>query len=267
MAAITRLMSMQMLLELALAGLLAGVLAGLLGIGGGTLMGPLLLHVGLPPVQAFATSNLAIVITSLSGTWQNWRMGVMQWQPVLFLGLPAIATAAVSAIWAKAIPDHWLLVGLGLVFLLNLYLMELRERLNQRQTPQTADPNLTRQWQVTHRLLTGSLAGLLAGFFGVGGGSLLVPLQLLLLGEAIKAAIQTSLGVIVLTSSAATLVHASQGNVQWQAGLILGFGGLLGAQLGTRILPKLPDRLVKQLFQALLILLAAYAFWRALSQP
>jgi hypothetical protein len=53
--------------------------------------------------------------------------------------------------------------------------------------------------------------------------------------------------------------------VQWLTGGLLGIGGLLGAQWGTRILPKLPDQLVKQLFQALLLLLAAYALWRALS--
>lgn len=91
----------------------------------------------------------------------------------------------------------------------------------------------------------------------------MVPLQIILLGETIKAAIQTSLGVIVMTSLAALVGHTVAGNVLVVEGVILGTGGFCGAQLSTRILPKLPDRTVSLLFRGFLAILAIYIFWRA----
>ena len=91
----------------------------------------------------------------------------------------------------------------------------------------------------------------------------MVPLQMLLLGESIKTAIQTSLGVIVITAIAATAGHAFNHHVLWRVGLILGLGGLVGAQVSTRYLPKLSDRIVRLSFYALLVIFALYTFWQA----
>ena len=104
---------------------------------------------------------------------------------------------------------------------------------------------------------------MMAGLFGIGGGAIMVPLQLLLLNESLKRAIQTSLGVIVLTAIAATVGHSLRGNVVYTGGIALGLGGLLGAQLSTRFLPKLPDHLIAIAFRGLLLLLSGYSFWRA----
>lgn len=92
---------------------------------------------------------------------------------------------------------------------------------------------------------------------------ILVPLQIILLAEPIKVAIQTSLGVIVITSISSTLGHAMQDNVLVLQGILLGLGGLIGAQISTRYLPKLPDRAVAFSFYTLMTLLAVYSFWQA----
>ena len=115
-------------------------------------------------------------------------------------------------------------------------------------------------------ILIGLAAGAFSGMFGIGGGVIMVPLQMLLLGETIKRSIQTSLGVIVLTAIASTFGHALQGNVVWVGGIILGFGGLIGAQLSTRLLPKLPDQVVSLLFRTLLAVLIVYTLWQAWQQ-
>lgn len=111
----------------------------------------------------------------------------------------------------------------------------------------------------------GLLAGILAGLFGVGGGIVMVPLQMLFLKEGIKDAIRTSLGAIALISIWAVGRHALSGNVLWLAGIYLGIGGICGAQLGTRLLPKLPDNVVSLLFRGLLVLLAMYMASQALA--
>ncbi|MEM6433927.1 MAG: sulfite exporter TauE/SafE family protein [Cyanobacteria bacterium P01_D01_bin.115] len=245
-------------------GLFAGVLAGFLGIGGGTVLVPILITLGYAPIQAVATSSLAIIITSLSGSFQNWRMGYLDFKRVALLGLPAMITAQLGVLVASRLPEPLLLVAFAILLALNIYLVGVRKRLAQQ--PNQEGVPTTRINPVGARLLTGGVAGFLAGLLGIGGGVIMVPLQMLLLGETIKRAIQTSLGVIVLTAIASTIGHAIQGNVVWVGGIILGLGGLLGAQLSTRALPKLPDRVVSLLFRALLAILIVYTLWQAWQQ-
>lgn len=250
-------------------GLFAGILAGFLGIGGGTVLVPLLVALGYQPVQAVATSSLSIVITAISGSVQNWRMGYFNVERVIGIGFPAVVTAQLGAYLAELFPPYGLLVAFGLLLLLNIYLVELRKRLTAREQQnlqQAAGETPTQESGLKatiSRMITGSTAGVLAGLFGVGGGVIMVPLQILLLGEKIKSAIQTSLGVIVITAVSATVGHAFRGNVLWMEGLLVGTGGLLGAQISTRILPKLSDRIVSLAFRSLLGILAIYVFWQA----
>ncbi|NMF86547.1 sulfite exporter TauE/SafE family protein [Nodosilinea sp. P-1105] len=243
---------------LALGGIFSGVLAGFLGIGGGVVLVPMLVAFGYVPVQAVATSSLAILVTSTAGSVQNWRMGFLSWRRVLLLGLPAVITAQVGAFLAGKFLPYILLAAFGLLLLVNIYLVELRKQLVNRG----ANPTklLT---PLMARLVTGGLAGFLAGLFGVGGGVIMVPLQILLLGEPIKVAIQTSLGVIVITAISACIGHGAAGNILIAPGLILGFGGLVGVQFSTRFLPKLPDQVVSTLFRSMLGLLSIYIFVQA----
>jgi hypothetical protein len=279
-------MSISELLMLGVAGLFAGILAGFLGIGGGTVIVPLLVALNYAPVQAVATSGLSIVITAISGSIQNWRMGYLSLSQVAGIGFPAVITAQIGAYLAGIFPPYLLLVTFGLLLWLNIYLIEVRKRLTakkkaeaeQGENPQLPITNtsatLSTSSQLPHnsnilfhptfaKIATGSAAGLLAGLFGVGGGVIMVPLQILLLGESIKTAIQTSLGVIVITAISATAGHAARGNVLWVVGLILGGGGLLGVQVSTRFLPRLPDRIVSLAFRSLLAVLSIYVFWQA----
>lgn len=250
-------------------GLFAGILAGFLGIGGGTILVPLLVALGYQPVQAVATSSLSIVITAISGSIQNWRMGYFSFQRVIGIGFPAVVTAQVGAYLAELFSPYGLLIAFGLLLLVNVYLVELRKRLSAREKQQIQEAAGEIPTQESglkaaiSRIVTGSAAGVLAGLFGVGGGVIMVPLQILLLGEKIKTAIQTSLGVIVITAISATVGHAFRGNVLWVEGLLLGTGGLLGAQISTRILPKLPDHVVSLAFRSLLAILSIYVFWQA----
>ncbi|MEG4106310.1 sulfite exporter TauE/SafE family protein [Microcoleus sp. S13_C5] len=280
-------MSISELLMLGAAGIFAGILAGFLGIGGGTVLVPLLVALNYAPVKAVATSGLSIVITAISGSIQNWRMGYLSLSQVAGIGFPAVITAQIGAYLAGKFPPYLLLLSFGLLLWLNIYLIEVRKHLTAKKKAELEQGELggqagqgeNAQLPITNqelpnnsnilfhptfaKIATGSAAGLLAGLFGVGGGVIMVPLQILLLGESIKTAIQTSLGVIVITAISATAGHAARGNVLWVVGLILGGGGLLGAQVSTRFLPRLPDRIVSLAFRSLLAVLSIYVFWQA----
>ncbi|MBE9118788.1 sulfite exporter TauE/SafE family protein [Lusitaniella coriacea LEGE 07157] len=246
-------------LILAVGGLISGLLAGLLGIGGGVVLVPILVSLNYEPVQATATSSLAIILTSLSGTLQNWHMGYLNVNRVLLLAFPSLITAQIGAYWGDILPQYLLLAAFGLLLLVNIFLVMLRKRLIK----QKRDSNRPKINSLIARLGTGGTAGLLAGLFGVGGGVIMVPLQMLLLAEPIKVAIQTSLGAIVIISISACLGHAYRGNVFFLPGILLGLGGIIGAQISTRYLPKLPDKVVDLSFRTMLIILAIYFFFKA----
>lgn len=262
------------LLIFAVAGLVSGILAGFLGIGGGTVLVPLLVALKYTPVQAVGTSSLAILITAISGSVQNWRMGLFSFKRVFAIGFPAVVTAQFGAYLASNIRPYYLLGAFGLLLLLNVYLVELRKQLTAKKKAQeeylvekpsegVSEPKISGLKANISRVATGGAAGILAGLFGVGGGVIMVPLQILLLGETIKVAIQTSLGVIVITAISASAGHALRGNVLLLEALLLGGGGLLGAQISTRFLPKLSDEVISLAFRTLLAVLSIYIFWQA----
>lgn len=287
-------LNLQALFPLMGSGLFAGVLAGFLGIGGGTILVPILISLGNNPVQAVATSSLSIVITAISGSIQNWRMGELDIKNVFTIGFPAILTGQIGVAIANALPEALLLISFGCLLLLNVYLVALRKRVvaahkddqSRHGQPRTeAEETRSPLNPITARLVTGGSAGLLAGIFGVGGGVIMVPLQIVWLNESLKRAIQTSLGVIVITAISTTAGHAglwpwlgnqlklyqilgqapwsSTGNVLWLPGIILGLGGLVGVQLSTRLLPKLPDQVITLMFRIMLVSLAIYILWKA----
>ncbi len=264
-----------------LVGTVTGTLSGLLGIGGGLLMVPILTLFGLPLVQATATSLIGVLLSALSGSVQNLRTRDLNWHVSLLLALFGIFTAQIGAWLGDRLPDAWLALSFAGLLLLTIYLMDLRRKLQKREVltapPATVEnkPNVGEEEQglgkssPPARYLPpiagiGLLAGVLSGLFGVGGGVVMVPLQTLFLNETIKSAVRTSLGAIVPIAISGLAQHAWNGNVLWIPGLCLGLGGIFGAQAGTRLLPKLSDRSVNQLFRLFLIGLAIYMVIRGL---
>ncbi|MFP4652112.1 MAG: sulfite exporter TauE/SafE family protein [Phormidium sp.] len=259
-------------------GLLTGIASGVLGIGGGILMVPGLLAWGLPIQQASATSLVAVFINALSGTIRNWRSGDSQPQGSVGLAIGGISTAQLGTAVATEIPAWALAFSFAALQLLTIYFMGLRRRLAQNappqdlQTPdlqipdlQTPDIDSVPPWRAIAILISiGLLAGFLSGLFGIGGGAVMVPLQMLFVGMAIKPAIRNSLGAIMFIALSGLIGHSTEGNVFWLEGLLLGFGGMMGAQFGSRTLPKLPDSLVNILFRLLLLAIAGYTVARGI---
>lgn len=248
-------------LILSLLGLFSGLLAGVLGIGGGIVLVPIIKAFGYSPVQAVATSSFAIIMTSTSGSWQNWRMGKLDLKQVFFLALPSIFTAQVGAFLASYIPPYLLLGSFGIFLLLNIFLSRMKKNAIARKSFEDTANSPTNP--IFARIFTGGLTGLLAGLFGIGGGVILVPLQIRLLQTEIKSAIQISLGVIVITSISACIQHAIQGNILFLEGFILGLGGLVGAQISTRFLPRLSNKVVSFSFNLMLGILSVYIMYQA----
>ncbi|HYK06232.1 MAG TPA: sulfite exporter TauE/SafE family protein [Gaiellaceae bacterium] len=108
----------------------------------------------------------------------------------------------------------------------------------------------------------GLAAGLLAGFFGVGGGILFVP-TLVALGLSQLNAEATSLLAILPTVAAGTWRQRHYGNVRWQSALVLGVSSIAGTAVGVQIATALPEDALRRLFAVLLLGVAAQLAWRS----
>lgn len=106
----------------------------------------------------------------------------------------------------------------------------------------------------------GLLAGLLSGLFGVGGGTVIVPLLVLLLHVNQRLAAGTSLAAIVPTSSVGVIAYAVNGAVEWIPALILAAGAVVGAQVGTRMLPRISQTVLRWGFVVFLMVVIASLF-------
>lgn len=237
------------------AGFASGIVAGLLGVGGGTILVPVLVFLDRSTHTAIGTSSLAMIITTFSGSVQNWRTGQLRMTEALPVAISAALAAQLGAIAAEYTASQALALAFAALLLVSLGLMALRQKLAQVDRPARES--------ILLRALTGLIGGFLSGLFGVGGGVIMVPLLMLFLGDSIHHAVRVSLAVIVLTAASAALGHAWHGNLDVLAGLILGSGGLLGAQVGTRLLPHFPQKTLRIGFIFFTLLLASAVVWKA----
>ena len=107
----------------------------------------------------------------------------------------------------------------------------------------------------------GILGGFLGGLFGVGGGTIFVPLLMLLKGFDIHRAIGTSLLIIIFTALSGAVFHGKSGMVDWKAAVILGAFSILGVWLGTKLSLKLEAVMLQRAFAVFLVLIAIKIFF------
>ena len=110
-------------------------------------------------------------------------------------------------------------------------------------------------------IVGGVIVGVGASFTGLGGGFLIVPL-LLLLGYPAQKAVGTSFLAIVVISLSALVAHNKLANVDYKVGILLGVGGILGAQIGARLVEHVSTASFKRIFAAVLVGLAGYLFFQ-----
>lgn len=111
----------------------------------------------------------------------------------------------------------------------------------------------TAQPKIVPLLIVGVAAGLLSGMFGVGGGTIIVPALVLILGMGQKISAGTSVAAILPTAVIGSISYAVQGNVDWAAALYLAIGIIVGAQVGSKLLVKLPVKFVQWTFMSFLL--------------
>jgi uncharacterized membrane protein YfcA len=223
---------------------LVGILSGMFGVGGGFLITPLLFFAGIPPAVAVATSANQIVASSVSGLLAHIRRKTVDfWMGtvLMFGGLVGSGLGVIVFNYLKALGQVDLLVNLCYVGFLGvvgaLMLIEDRKHIWVHNLPLKIKFRVSGLYiSVIPPILVGLLVGLLAAIMGVGGGFIMVPAMIYLLGMPTKVVIGTSLYQIIFVTAFTTMLHAvTNQTVDMVLAVLLLVGGVIGAQIGTRI--------------------------------
>ncbi len=237
-----------LLVEMVL-GLTIGVTMGLLGGGGSILTVPALVYlVGQTPHMAVTTSLMIVGANSAMGVLFHSRHGVVNPRIAVLFGGVGMVVAYLAAGISRLLPGTLLMLAFGAIMLLFGVLM-LRGAKTETRTE--AQPPV---WAV---LLTGAGIGLMTGVLGVGGGFMIVPAMVLLLGLPMREAVGTSLIVIAMNSLAGFLGHLEGLTIDY--GLIAAFAvsGIVGTFIGARLAARLRPEILRRLFGVFILLLGS----------
>ncbi len=276
-------------------GALVGMLSGIFGVGGGFLMTPLLLFIGIPPAVAVATQANQIVGLSISGVLGHWRRGNVD----VRMGLVLMAGGLVGSVIGvalfrllRSLGQVDLAVSLSYVVFLGLIggLMFVESlstifRNRRRKGGSTARGPGRHGWM--HRLpfkirfyksklyisalmplAVGLMVGLLSAIMGVGGGFVMVPAMIYLLGMPTQVVVGTSLFQIIFVAANTTFLQAMVNHsVDVVLALLLMVGGVIGAQLGVMMGRNLKGEQLRIMLAAIVLLVCGKLAWDLVATP
>ena len=285
-------MSINLFLPLILGGGI-GFLSGLFGIGGGFLMTPLLIFIGVPPAVAVATEANQIVASSVSGVLAHWRRSNVDFRMGLVLLLGGLSGSTLGVILFSVLRELGQIdlvislayvVFLGIVGLLMLY--ESVGVMRQRRTAQLRRMKLHQHTWV-HGLpfkmrfrrsklyisallpfFVGFGVGILSAIMGVGGGFIMVPAMIYLLGMPTSVVIGTSLFQIIFVTANVTFLQAyANQTVDVVLALLLLTGGVIGAQFGAKAGAGLRGEELRGLLALMVLAVCGKLFFDLLVTP
>jgi uncharacterized membrane protein YfcA len=253
-------MSLQDLLTV-FAGSIVGFSLGLIGGGGSVLAVPLLLYVvGVrDPHVAIGTSALAVALNAFANLAQHARAGNVKWPCAATFAASGVVGALIGSTIGKMINGQHLL-ALFAVVMVAVGVSMLRGRSGE------GDPDVQMNAKMAPRLVAVGLgAGLLSGFFGIGGGFLIVPGLIVASGMPILNAVGSSLFSVGAFGVTTAANYAFSGMVDWRIAILFIVGGVAGGMVGMKLAMRLAGNrgaLVK-IFAVVLFAVAAYMLYRS----
>ncbi|MBA2712405.1 MAG: sulfite exporter TauE/SafE family protein [Rubrobacteraceae bacterium] len=254
------------MLGLILFGLLIGFLVGLTGVGGGSLMSPFLLAIGVPAPTAVGTDLMYATITKLAGSVQHYRQQSINFQMVKFLALgsvPAGLLGVLTVDWLEGAydpdtVDATLTTAIAIVVVLAGVSLFVRNLMSSN--PDTVgygawdgqSPMSFRRRAFT--MCLGAFAGYLVGLTSIGSGTMVAIILLLLYPLSSVMIVGTDVAHAMILSFVVGLAHAISGNVDFGLAGTLLIGGVPGALVGSRLAKVIPGRPLRFLLAAMLVL-------------
>jgi uncharacterized protein len=221
------------ILFLLLGGLIS-VLSGFFGVGGGFILTPILLLMGFSPLEAITTSLFFTVGTSLSGITAHIRLKNILWKEGFIMGVSGIAATQLARPLVYFLESRgWDEIVIPFLYILLLVYFAFKMiRQGKKQGKGSAAPHV---FSVPKLLAVGFVGGFVSASLGVGGGFVIVPLLITMLGFNPKKAVGTSLFAVLMIVSVGFISYAINTDIDYFIGLMLISGGLIGSQFGARL--------------------------------
>ncbi|HUO45401.1 MAG TPA: sulfite exporter TauE/SafE family protein [Acidimicrobiia bacterium] len=239
-------------------GVATGVLAGLLGVGGGIIIVPALVAVGYTRQEANAASLATILLVAVSGTIGFALSDSVDVPFGLAMGVGGLAGATLGAHWAHRLSGVALARFFGLLLILAGFRFIIAGG-----TPPAGGAVVDFPLDLVVAALAGVLAGVVSGLAGIGGGLIMVPAMVLLLGLTQHTAEGTSLLAIIFTAAAATRVNIGNRHVDWRAVWLLSIPGVVMAPLAAVFAQQIPADTLARVFGVFVLTVAARTLWKA----
>jgi uncharacterized membrane protein YfcA len=240
-----------MLFELSLAGLFTGVISGFFGIGGGTVLVPVLIFMGFVIKDAIGISILQMAMSSIYGSYINSKSGLIDLKLILPIGIGGFIGATLSIFLVSRVSNQFLEI-LFLFFLFYAFYRVIRGKKSLDDGGEFIQPP-------NYILaLIGSVIGFFAISIGVGGSLLLVPILVGFFHYDIKKAIATGLFFVIFSSVAGAISFSLAGKILYYEGLIVGFASLLGVKIGIELGKMSSHDLQKNLLLSFYSIVAIY---------
>lgn len=247
----------------AIAGIIVGFSLGLFGGGGSILAVPLLVHfVGVPNVHlAIGTSAFSVAVNALTGLASHARRGTVRWKCACLYGATGIIGASIGAVFGKALDGQRLmLLFAGLMMFVSIMMLRTKSSIGH--------PDASCSSRNAPKVLSfGGATGLVSGFFGIGGGFLIVPGLKVSTGMTTINAIGSSLAIIAALGLTTASSYAFSGLVDWPLALAFVAGGALGSYLGCQFAHHLSKHrsALAVMFSALIFVVAISLAWSSIA--
>lgn len=261
-----------------IAAILIGLSLGLIGGGGSILTVPVLVYLfKIDPVLATTWSLFIVGVTSLTGGIRAYVKNKVDFKSVSEFGFPSILSIFLTRNFLlPAIPDivfnsgsftlskgDFLMVVFAVLMLIAAIVM-IRNESDKDQTTNT--PHHHNQHEVLYLILLGLAVGLITGLLGAGGGFLIIPALVLVVGLPMKTAIGTSLIIIAVNSLFGFLFSLKHYEMNWRIILPFTIIAIAGIFLGSLLADRLPGDKLKKAFGWFVLLMAAFIIFRELVQ-
>ncbi len=241
-----------MIIELGVVGILVGILSGFFGIGGGTILVPILLFLGYDMKTAIGISVIQMVFSSVYGSYLNFKKGTLDLNMVLIIGLGGFVGALLSAVIVSRV-DAFALEVLFFAFVI-FALARMYVKTERYDTTIEPHPALL--------FFIGMVIGLFSISIGVGGSILLVPILVGFLHVNLKNAISAGLFFVVFSSVSGVIGLSMARVLDYESGLIIGMASLLGVFIGIFLKHQVEEDLQKRLLLLFYVAVAFYLFIR-----
>ncbi|RZU33821.1 sulfite exporter TauE/SafE family protein [Blastococcus saxobsidens] len=248
-------------------GLTIGILLGLLGGGGSILAVPALVYgVGTPLAVAVPTSLLVVGVSSVTAVLPRLRQGQVAWRIAGVFGTAGAGAAFAGAAVNRLLDPRVVLVGFAALMVAAGVRM-LREQLTIGGDCALPGGGVNWRGCLPKAIGSGVVVGFLTGLFGVGGGFLIIPALVLLLGLPMTVAVGTSLVIIVINSVAGFAAHAGDAALDYRVALAFTAAAVVGSLASARVASRLPAERLRRWFAYLVFTVAALVVVQALINP